>query len=157
MRWICTWRVYWSSVQVSYQIRTSSSVVCVWYIVVNCTRAVWAWSSIIRRMTSAVSWLLTITILSRSHDYILNVVVDWKIYCRFLHFNFLLGTDQRRLGLLLWNGRRTMMIWIGSSVNEIAHFWSVMIVMISRCSMSMMDASMWLTWILEMITTSRLH
>jgi len=49
-----------------------------------------------------------------------------------------------------------MVIWVGGSVNKIAHFWSMVIVMITRCSMAMMDSSMRLTRILEMITTSRL-
>lgn len=49
-----------------------------------------------------------------------------------------------------------MVIWVGGSVNKIAHFWSMVIVMITRGSMSMMDSSMRLTRILEMITTSRL-
>jgi hypothetical protein len=154
--WWRAWRIYRSSIEITNQIRSCLCVVRVWYIVVNCARPIWARCSIVRRMASAVSRLLTITILPRGHDHILNVVVDWKIYCRFLHFNFLLSTDQRRFGLLLRNGRRSMMIWIGSPVNEIAHFWSMMIMMIARCSMSMMDASMRLTWILEMITTCRL-
>ena len=154
--WWRAWRIYRSSIEISDEIRSSLCVARVWYVVVNCARPIWARCSIVRRMASAVSRLLTITILPRGHDHILNVVVDWKIYCRFLHFNFLLSTDQRRFGLLLRNGRRSMMIWIGSPVNEIAHFWSMMIMMIARCSMSMMDASMRLTWILEMITTCRL-
>jgi hypothetical protein len=120
---------------------------------VNWTWTVWACCSIIRRMASAVSRLLTITILSRSHDHILNIVVYRKIYCWFLHFNFLLGTDQWRFWLLLRYRRRSMMIWIRSSINEIAHFWSMMIMMIPRCSMPMMNTSMRLTWILEMIAT----
>jgi hypothetical protein len=154
--WWRAWRIYWSTIEIADEIWSSLCVARVWYVVVNCARPIWARCSIIRRMASAVSRLLTITILPRGHDHILNVVVDWKIYCRFLHFNFLLSTDQRRFGLLLRNRRRSMMIWISSPVNEIAHFWSMMIMMIARCSMSMMDASMRLTWILEMITTCRL-
>ena len=154
--WWRAWRIYWSTIEIADEIWSSLCVARVWYVMVNCARPIWARCSIIRRMASAVSRLLTITILPRGHDHILNVVVDWKIYCRFLHFNFLLSTDQRRFGLLLRNRRRSMMIWISSPVNEIAHFWSMMIMMIARCSMSMMDASMRLTWILEMITTCRL-
>ena len=154
--WWRAWRIYWTTIEIADEIWSSLCVARVWYVMVNCARPIWARCSIIRRMASAVSRLLTITILPRGHDHILNVVVDWKIYCRFLHFNFLLSTDQRRFGLLLRNRRRSMMIWISSPVNEIAHFWSMMIMMIARCSMSMMDASMRLTWILEMITTCRL-
>ena len=155
MRWR-TWRVNWSSIQITNQIWSSLCIPRVGYVVVYRTWSIWTRCSIIRRMASAVSRLLTITILPRSHDHILNVVVDWKIYCWFLHFNFLLGANQWRFGLLLRNGRRSMMIWIRSSVNEISHFWSMMIMMIARCSMSMMNTSMWLTWILEMVATCRL-
>ena len=155
MRWR-TWRVNWSSIQITNQIWSSLCISRVGHIVVYCTWSIWTRRSIIRRMASAVSWLLTITILPRSHDHILNVVVDWKIYCWFLHFNFLLGANQWRFGLLLRNGRRSMMIWIRSSINEISHFWSMMIMMIARCSMSMMNTSMRLTWILEMVATCRL-
>ena len=154
--WWRAWRIYRSSIEIADEIRSSLCVARVWYVVVNCARPIWARCSIVRRMASAVSRLLTITILPRGHDHILNVVVDWKIYCWFLHFNFLLGANQWRFGLLLRNGRRSMMIWIRSSVNEISHFWSMMIMMIARCSMSMMNTSMWLTWILEMVATCRL-
>lgn len=154
--WWRAWRVHWSSVQITDEIRSSWLIVRIRHIMVNRAWSIGACSSIIRRMTSAVSWLLTITILPRGHDNILNVVVDWKVDCWFLHFNFLIGTDQRGFGLLLWNWGWSMVIWVGGSVNKIAYFWSMVIVMITGCSMSMMDSSMRLTRILEMITTSRL-
>ena len=121
-----------------------------------CTRTIRSWCSIIWRMATTMTRLLTITILSRGHNHILNIIVNRKIYSWFLHFHFIFWIDQRGLRLLLRNWGRSMMIRICGSINEISHFWSKVIMMITRCTMAMMNTSMRLTWILKMITTSRL-
>lgn len=156
MRWCLPRWIHGSAIKITNKVRTSTRIVGVRYVVMNCARTIRSCSSIIRRMTSTVTRLLTIAVLARSHDHVLNVIVNWKIYCRFLHFNFLLSINQRRFWLLLRNRGRAMMIWICGSINEISHFWSQMIVMITRCSMPMMNATMRLTRILKMITTCRL-
>ena len=113
-------------------------------------------SCVVRSVRTAVSRLLTIAVLTRGYDHILNIVIDWKIYSRFLHFHLLLGANQRRLRSRLRYRCRPMMIWISCSIDKVSNFRSVMIVMITRSSMPMMDSTVRLTRILKMISTCRL-